>query len=437
MSKEAKICDALSKLWLLQFEPPKKPGEYVRLLSSVRTQLMNVTFTERHKELLKPSVQHVLYIWESEWPRFLEVDVYFAVECEGLYPNMICPVFALLSLFVVKGVIGKEVDCNIPSIRGYQEIRELIPVKYQSRHVSSFDINEMQAVLYNIERQWFSLNHGHHECLEMVFPAMLVRLCHLFEDEEVDIDDVWTCEIYLRRMYWPMAIRNRFEIALISDLRYYNESNYSDLYNKTFCFIRTIMNTDNRVVIEAFQNTVTMRWEMPSTRELIARMDGIPSSRVSREKIHNEIPSSTKVYRLDVVAGERIMPRIYNGPNNQFRHTLIAMTIVSSIKSWLNIDIGERIKNSRHLWDVANISKLVKSTSPYMLQISGSYVTVCNGKRYISTSIEEAFAQFLYLFIDIDSISNFIRNQPTDVNLPIKHLKSGIKKTKTSIVINA
>lgn len=59
--------------------------------------------------------------------------------------------------------------------------------------------------------------------------------------------------------------------------------------------------------------------------------------------------------------------------------------------------LENQVKDQRHLWDKYTLGRLSTSTDPYILQLAGSYVTVAQGYMYVSRTVEECLAQYLYL----------------------------------------
>lgn len=381
----------------LQFDRPTNPHEFVDLLAQVREA---VIACPPDPDLALPYAEHVLYLWESAWPVLQDLDVPEAGEDGQMCECIVGAVFFVLSGLAHIGVLPGHPRVNLTLYTGSQFGKDILFTRENKiiaqGWTDALPLKHVKRILYNINLNWFTFTYGHHEVLQQIFPPLLTRLLELFEDESQDENTLWLCEAYLRRLWWPIVARGFFELRTLCQVQDFDEEMYAALLGATKAWTAGLMSAPNFTILAEFKIKVLQEWELPCSRTVLSRIMGTPPHVVSDEQIMGLMPLQVQMDRLQRLSGEETFQEIYNGPNDPIRQELIIMNVIENTEGQLT----NRVKDQRHLWDKTTLGRLAKSTTPYILQLAGSYMTVAQGYMFISRTIEECLAQFLYLCPD-------------------------------------
>lgn len=378
---------------LVRTRPPL-PQDFVDLLGRARAEVLECP---PDPELAREYGEHVLYLWETAWPVLQSLDILEETSDGSPCACLSGAVFALLSSLVHTGVLAGSPRINITLLAGSPFGRQMLYREDGHAVVTGWtdmlSLKHIKRLLYYISKQWFAFTYGHHEVLQEIFPALLTRLTQLFEDPEQDENMLWVCEAYLRCMWWPMVVRGYFNVRALCDVERYDEDVYCALLGAVNAWVEDLMAHANHETLARFKIEVVQKWELPCAREILSRTTGTARAVISDDQIMKMTPTSLQMERLERVTGDNVFADICAGPNDQIRQRLILINVLEDVAG----DLDDAVKDWRHLWDKEILAQLALSRQPYLLQMAGSYMAVCDGHAYISRTIEEALAQFLFL----------------------------------------
>lgn len=388
----------------LMNNPPQLPHEYCKLLGELREEILNEDDTPDESWL--PGAEHILYLWQKRWFNFQKKDVLESKNDGTLCETITGCVFIVLSALLHRKVLRGTPSINIFLMYNASEYGKhvlCLPSGQPVIHGWSNDLNldQMLQLLYYINKNWFSYTYGHHQVMGELFPALLTRLLTLFEeDDNGDLDrenDLWICEAYLRRLWWPISLRSEFEIVALSSLEHYNREQYLCILGAVNEWVAEIMIDQNPKTMAWFRREVLRQWELPCIREIASRVMGTHRNMLSFEVIKKYTPIDLKMQMLDQIATGSSQVDVYHGTPGQVRQGLILVNVIANAKMQFDMDLSVSIKNRRHLWNIDKVRAMAHSSHVYMLQMAGSYMTVWDGRAFVSRTIEEAIAQMLYL----------------------------------------
>lgn len=386
--------DAILLLHELQYNRPTLPHEFNDLLGKIRQVILE---SPPDPELALPYAEHVLYLWESAWPALQELDVLDEGAQGEMCECIAGAVFFVLSALAHVGVLPGHPRVNLTLYTETTHGADILKTR-EGKIIAQgwtdvLELKHLKRVLYNINLNWFTFTYGHHEVLQEIFPPLLTRLLELFEDESQDENTLWLCEAYIRRMWWPMVARGYFQLRSLCQVPDFDEELYAALLGAVKAWVGGLMSAANFSILAQFKIKVLQEWELPCSREVLSRVKGTPRHVVSDEQIMSLMPLQVQMDRLQRLSGDDAFAEIYEGPNDPIRQELVMMNVIENAEGQLD----NCVKDQRHLWDKYTLGRLSITTDPYMLQLAGSYMTVAQGYMYISRSIEECLAQFLYL----------------------------------------
>lgn len=386
--------DALRLLYRLQHERPDHLPDFVELLYAIHESLRALD-GQADLAALRPYGNHVLYLWSSAWPVLQSFDVLEEREDGELCECLAGALFWILSALLRLGVLPGRPPVPIVKIAAAEYGRDVLSNNYVTAgSTDALTLEQLDRLLYYLDKRWHTFTYGHHEVMELLFPALLARLLYLAED--ADEDDVARAEMRLRRLWWPITVRGFFAVRPLAEAPGYDAELYRRLLGAVHAWVAEITAGNNAPVLSVWRKDM-LRLEMPCLRELASRSRGSPRSVISDHVIKELTPPDRRRHMLDTICGDDTVQRIMAGPPSHLRQALVLQHIVEDAELSFGCDISDAFRSEAHLWDKAALQRIANSAAPYMLQMAGSYVTTANGYAYVSETVEEALAQLLLL----------------------------------------
>lgn len=404
----------------LMHEPPELPHEYVKLLADLREGILS----EQPNSTWKPGAENLLYLWQTRWFANQKKDVLESNPEGTLCETITGCIFNVLSAMVYRGVLTGAPRINIFLLYNASEFgRDLLCLPNGKPILPGWSdelsLDKMMQLLYYVNKRWFNLTYGHHQVMKELFPALLTRLLNLYEmDDEGDPDrenNLWMCEAYLRRLWWPITLRSEFNIVTLSSLPHYDPDIYRAILGAVQGWVQDLMLDQNPKTMSWFRREVLKDWELPCIREIASRVLGTHRHVLSSDVIKRNTPVDLKRSLLNQIATNSSQQAVYNSEPSQIRQGLILVNVIANARIQFDLDLQVTIKSRRHLWDIAKVRKIANSSHAYILQMAGSYMAVWDGFAFVSRTIEEAIAQMLF----IDQDDNLMRDTLLAMGFPM------------------
>lgn len=367
----------------LQERPPALPHELVELLAAIRT----AAASGPPLTPLPGTVAAVERLWAEGWRGLQRVDIFDAGP--GMCPTLPFLVFGVLSTLAAGGYIARVEP--VPALEltsAYAS--ELLGESGSARPAT---MAELRQTLYNVHAGWYRHTYGHHELLGRLLPVFRQCLYDLLGQPGTDLEDVKWCEVHLRTMWQPLAVRSYFTLAHLPA----EPGDYAVIYSRVHERVAELMSDPNAIVLSHFRRQIIDGWVLPAVRNVVAQLKGIPPHAVSDGLIAEYTPVQHLFALRDWVSGDDVQQRVYAGPPSQVRQLLVLMQLTETFRLLDGVELSESVKPLSHLWHPAALAEIARSRTPYLIQAAGTYCAVANGELYISESIEEAFAQYVYL----------------------------------------